>query len=734
MRLVKFLFLIVLALCLGLSASAIPAKRVPFTVMQRDGVVLTVTLVGDESFHYIATLDGIPVVEDGEGFYRLAPELKGEMAAKWKSRMTKRYAARRAKAMSRVEARRAFGHSTSYVGEKRGLVILVNFKDLAMQSEYDQAKWNRQFNQKGYTESGHIGSVRDYFYDQSYGKFDIDFDVVGPVTVSKEYSHYGQNDSEGNDKYPCEMVIEACRAADKEGVNFANYDWDGDGEVDMVFCVYAGYGESAGAPAKTIWPHEWELSSGVAYGDGTGVLTLDGVKIDTYAVSCELTGASGSTMDGIGTACHEFSHCLGLPDMYDTSYSGGFGMGAWDLLDAGAYNGPSMNGEVPAGFTAYERWFAGWLDFQVLSEPCTVTDMPALQDTAFACIFYNDNNPNEGFILENRQNKGWFRYVSYYTTMHGMLAYHVDYNASAWEKNEVNKDAKHQRMSIIPAGKDYGTYYSAHGQYSPTKAEYASQLFPGSMGVTELTNTSHVDYNGKLFNKNTDGTFYMNKPITEITESDGLISFKFMNGADTPEDPEKDVPVLSETMSKMTFTTEHYFDFLKDYDDYFETEGWTGSRFYGNYGKVRLASAIYDGKLDSPQIVPGEDETVTVKVNAAKYHGDSSELIVRILNTNGAQKAEQKVDLTDEDVEYTFDFTNVDYMFKVEFYAKARKRYYINCIKVFTPDVTAISAVDAEDGGVTEYFTLSGVPTTKPTEKGIYIVRQNGTTRKIYIR
>ena len=92
------------------------------------------------------------------------------------------------------------------------------------------------------------------------------------------------------------------------------------------------------------------------------------------------------------------------------------------------------------------------------------------------------------------------------------------------------------------------------------------------------------------------------------------------------------------------------------------------------------------------------------------------------------------MDLTDEDVEYTFDFTNVDYMFKVEFYAKARKRYYINCIKVFTPDVTAISAVDAEDGGVTEYFTLSGVPTTKPTEKGIYIVRQNGTTRKIYIR
>ena len=284
------------------------------------------------------------------------------------------------------------------------------------------------------------------------------------------------------------------------------------------------------------------MSEAQNYNDGNGAIKLGGCTIDTYAVSSELCGTSGSTMDGIGTACHEFSHCLGFYDHYDTSYDGGFGMNCWDLMDAGCYCGENVNGECPSGFTAYERWVAGWLEFTELKEPATITDMPSLQDSPTAYIIYNEGNENECFILENRQNSGWFKYFAYYTTCHGMLVTHVDFDQEVWDYNEINNDAKHQRMSIIPANNNYGTLTGATGEksYNVTETQARGHLFPGYKKVTELTNTSHQSKGGKLFNKNTDGTYYMNKPITEITESaDGLISFNFMGGANEEPKDEK---------------------------------------------------------------------------------------------------------------------------------------------------------------------------------------------------
>ena len=58
---------------------------------------------------------------------------------------------------------------------------------------------------------------------------------------------------------------------------------------------------------------EWELSDPTNYGRS---VKLDGVTVDTYACGSELMGISGKTLDGIGTMCHEYSHCLGLPDFY----------------------------------------------------------------------------------------------------------------------------------------------------------------------------------------------------------------------------------------------------------------------------------------------------------------------------------------------------------------------------------------------------------------------------------
>ena len=517
------------------TAWGIPANQSPFTVTNSDGTVLTIRLCGDECCHFYATLDGVPVVEEENGDWRLAPELTDSLRKVWSEKSTRLNLRRKQRAVSN-KTRQAFGYPTAYSGKKKGIVILVEFSDLKMKSTSTHDKFNKMFNKVGYNEDDHIGSVHDYFYDQSYGQFDLTFDVYGPIQASQNYAYYGGNDRNGSDKRVGILAAEACKLADKTyDIPWADYDWDGDKEVEQVVIIYAGYGEHVSPDKNTIWPHESSLTRVKVHGDGEGAIKLGGQTIDTYAMTCELRGTSGSKMEGIGSSCHEFSHCLGFPDSYDIGYNGGYGMQHWDIMAVGSYNGATGNGECPVGFTAYERWYAGWLNLIELDEPTTITNMPCLHDEPVAYIIYNDGNRNEYFILENRQPNGWYQYVNYHTNTHGLLVTHVDYDRDAWVTNNVNTVKKHQRMIVIPAGNSYS---------NSTADQYRSQLFPGSKDVTELTNDSHASNGGALFNKNTDGTKRMNKPITDIQESDGLISFKFMGGGEVMDikDVAEDAP------------------------------------------------------------------------------------------------------------------------------------------------------------------------------------------------
>lgn len=542
-----------LSALLALSANAMPARPGTFTVTQSDGTVLTLRMVGDEHFHYFLDVNsGAKMQLAANGDYTLMPEaefVRRQAAAKDRvlkannlraARMAKNLASGVLSNANPVGPNKVGNFNGHLNGQKKGLVILVNFADLEHSLDDPQLEWDNAFNQVGYNKNGHVGSVHDYFYDQSYGQFDLEFDVLGPVTVSKAMKYYGQNNSYGSDAHAAEMVAEACKLVNSQ-VNYKDYDWDGDGEVDQVYVIYAGYGESSGAPSETIWPHEYWLEYG--YGQK---LYLDGVYINTYACSCELRGNGRglAVQNGIGTACHEFSHCIGYPDFYDVDYGGCFGMDEWDVLGSGGYNGPANACEVPAGFTAYERWMAGWLEPIELNDGAEITNMPCLLDEPVAYIMRNKAKGtiarpvDEYFLLENRQPQKWFTYpgLSQDGTQkaHGMLITHVDYNKTAWANNMVNtkSNAGHERMTIIPAGKTFGTYSSSSKYWYASSEEYRSMLFPGPKKVTELTNESHYDVNGKLYNRNTDGTYNMNIPLTNITEKDGKISFLVMGGVD----------------------------------------------------------------------------------------------------------------------------------------------------------------------------------------------------------
>lgn len=535
------IILTIIGLCTTLFCMAIPANGTWQTAVLEDGTEISVLLVGDEHGHwFVDSLGRKYTVTDGIA----TPLTSQRMEAILQNRrdriamISERRSQRAAMHLNGIQntlSKRSLPHQTRavtdeqylYSGEKRALVLLVEFSNKKMSYKGTQAAFDKRFNQEGFNEHNHIGSVRDYFLAQSYGAFDLTFDVVGPLTLSKVYSYYGQNDRNGDDLHPCEMVTEAVKLADDAGVDFSQYDWDGDGEVDQVFIIYAGYGENAQAEANTIWPHEWDLTSGKVFNDGKGPVKVDGVMVDTYAVSCELANSYGTTLNGIGTACHEFSHCMGYPDFYDSTYSGGAGMLDWDLLDRGSYNGPSKIGEVPCGFTAYERWMAGWLEPIVLDHPMSVLNMPSLTLEPAAYVIYNDADDNECFLLENRQNDSWDYYVGGEDT-HGLLITHVDYSAKAWEDNTVNTEANHQRMTFMPADNNRGT--NLFGNWSASAAQLAGDPFPGSRQKTTFSDSTTP--RSTVYNKNLDGTYKLGKPVTDITENttDGTISFKFMGG------------------------------------------------------------------------------------------------------------------------------------------------------------------------------------------------------------
>lgn len=621
---------IVLLLIIAVSSMAIPAKKnVSREVKLADGRKVQAELKGDDVYHWWETADGMVLSFDDEGNATVVSSF--EHASNRKAASAKR--ARQNQRRS-ARAKGLAPYKAGYYGQKKGLVILVNFKNLAMKSATVQQDFDNQFNQKGYSLDNHIGSVHDYYYDQSYGQLDLTFDVIGPVTVSQYYAYYGQNDANGDDKHPAVMVAEACELADSQ-VDFSDYDWDGDGEVDQVFVIYAGYGENSGASSKTIWPHEFSLSAAAAYGDGKGAITLDKTKVNTYAVSQELTGTSGSQINGIGTACHEFSHCLGLMDTYDTDYGdNGWGMQGWDLMSSGSYNGPNYSGEVPCGYTAYQRWVAGWLEPKELTVGMNVSGMKSLLTDPDAYILYNDNNKNEYYMLENHQADRWFKYVDLFKAPSGMMITHIDYDISAWENNVINADKNHQRFTMFLANNKSGTFGT--DGYMVSQSDYSGHLYPYN-GNDSLTNTSVPA--AMLYNANSDGKKFMNKGIVNIKiNDDGTISFGCVNSSSSTGGGSGDTPtnngdnifyesfdgcegkggndgLWSGSIASATFKS--------------DVEGWTGTTaMYGANKCARFGSGSVVGQVTSPSFTLNGEAVLTFKASAWNSLNDGSTLDV----------------------------------------------------------------------------------------------------------
>ncbi|MBR5963713.1 MAG: M6 family metalloprotease domain-containing protein [Bacteroidaceae bacterium] len=504
---IRCLILFALLSFVANSALAVPAKRTVSTVILPDGTSTQATLMGDEFFHYWKTQEGLRLKKDGKGAFAIMDE---EEFLLLNQKAQAKHACRRKLYQQETITQNEDAHNTSPRraganksprGTQRVLVILVQFTDVKFLKENTKEAFLQHINGDNYKGTGY-GSARDYFIAQSDSLFQPQFDIYGPYTASHEMAYYGGNDDDGNDKAAAQLIAEACKLANGD-VDYTIYDSDNNGVVDFCYVIYAGYGEAQGGGDDTIWPHQWAIQ----WGTGSP-LKLDGVIINEYACSNELKGTSSTRLDGIGTICHEFGHCLGLPDFYPTDDSNNYGMSWWSIMDAGCYN---EDGYTPAAYTAYERDFLGWKKLITLYSEQRLVLKP-LDQGGFGYKIESDYNSNEYIIIENIQQSGWNR-AAY---GHGMMATHVLYNKSAWESNTVN-NGKLQHMTIIPADDNTSTRYVT---------DLAGDLYPGPTNNTELSNYSTPSMR-------THSGLYFNKPLTEIEETNGIVYATFMEGSGT---------------------------------------------------------------------------------------------------------------------------------------------------------------------------------------------------------
>lgn len=552
----RILISAVLSLCAAMTF-AIPAKKSWKVVSQSDGTTIKVSQAGDEHLHYYITEDNVPIykaadnrycyltIENGklhnsgvlahESAARSAKELQvmntihdlapiaRQMAAK------KRSAAKRCVRPDRLPSK---DDISVFKGSKKALVILAAFSDKSFSKGDDAIVkfYDEVLNQEGYSQNGAAGSVHDYFKDMSRGEFDLTFDIVGPVKVSKSATYYGgPSPIMGGTDHIGEFITETIKKADEKcDIDWKKYDWDDDGEVEQVFVLYAGYGQATGGPTGTIWPNAWTLDEALQNSDGNGGFSIDGVFINQYACSNELYLDSGTVPMGLGVFCHEFSHCMGLPDMYDTNYGSTPTMGDWDLLAGGSYNGPHGIGWCPAGWTSYERAYAGWLELTELKAGDIIKGMTSLEEAdGKAYVIYNDNHKDEYYLLENHKGMGWDKY----TPENGLLIIHVDYDKDLFDNNIVNSKGE-----FTPA-EGYDRYFTNdHPRMAPFSRVRSIQndtyfyTYPmdAPRGVVDsLTDTSKPA--AELYNALADGSKLMGKPVYNIEkDDDGNISFTFM--------------------------------------------------------------------------------------------------------------------------------------------------------------------------------------------------------------
>ena len=550
----KQLSLIICLMLCSLTTWAAKAESIPVQVRQADGTIITVILRGDEHINWYTTLDGVLLVQGADNNYYIGKvEKSGNLIA------TKQLAH---EAQTRLQAERnliakqdkenffayvnkiaeesenAYDNSPltrspiidsgyngvpyfPHTGSPKALVILAEFQDTTFTIQDTKKVFTNylmnedHFTDKRYNQDQNYKGVRGYFKDCSYGKFTPVFDVVGPIKLPKAHAVYGA----GNDRMDL-LLADACAAVDGM-VDFTKYDANNDGIVDLVYVIYAGHSaNTSGNKATNIWPK-------------SGTITIsnkfDGKSIRRYGVSNELNGSEKTSknnkkINGIGLFCHEFSHTLGLPDIYayntDAENQDNQGMEYWDIMDGGT---GIRGGRVPASYLAWEREVMGWMNIDELKNDITINNLKSIDNGGKAYKIVNPKNSNEYIVLQSIQKGAWNQGWGDNTYGKGLFAYRISYKSDKVNIFDYPNNLKGKpRVIPIPADGKILAAANAGGKLNVYTAQLNGDPYPYN-GINKIDNFTMYD-----------GTI-LKWSIYDIVENDAerYVSFKFKNNETT---------------------------------------------------------------------------------------------------------------------------------------------------------------------------------------------------------
>ena len=563
---------ICLGTCLCLSSIGVwgaKANSIPIQVRQSDGTTITVILRGDEHINWYTTLDGVLLVQAADNSYYVGKVTKNgrliatqQLAheAAWRSSAETNLIRKQDKdkfysyvskvaelsenscnnrPLTRVTVDSGYGGVPYFphTGSPKALVILAEFADTTFTIQNTKQVFTNylmnegHFSETAYAQNRNYKGVRGYFKDCSYGQFTPTFDVVGPVKLPKPQTYYGA----GNDNIT-DLMTDACNAVDNE-VDFSQYDANGDGMVDLVYIIYAGHSANyRGNTSTDIWPKS-----------GTTIIskTFDGKSIRRYGVSNELAGRENKkkekeTINGIGLFCHEFSHTLGLPDIYayktDAEDQNDQGMELWDLMDGGT---EVQGGRVPSPYLAWEREAMGWMSIDTLTTDCHIANLKTIDNGGKAYKILNPSASNEYIVLQSIQKGGWYQGWGNGSYPKGLLVYRVSYASNKVNVFDFPNNVKGKpRVIVVPADGEVLSAMNSGGDFNKYITNLTNDLYPlgsknsinefkmydGSKLKCKIINITQNDANKTVsFKFIADVTGIQSAPITNLTISDNRI-------------------------------------------------------------------------------------------------------------------------------------------------------------------------------------------------------------------
>lgn len=497
---------------------AMPAKRTPTLVQQPDGTTFYIVGYGDERYNYAETTDGYVVVQGNDNFWYYA-DLNSEgrfipTNIKVDEKQTVRSLGKHLRESKSVIAEKKEAHKViqntviksinksnpslkkTQTTVKHVLILCVKFSDLA--NTYTASSFQSMVNDDNW-KSG-VGGMSKYYKEVSYNNVSIQADYQEWVLAANPSTYYAKNNTDYS-THVQELIRQAIDAAEANGVNFAQYDNDGDGKVDGLFIVHAGKGAEEGNQGQYIWSHQSSLGSGYSR-------VYDGKTVSQYIIMPEIY--STGHVD-IGVFCHEYGHMLGLPDLYDTDGStngDSEGVGNWCLMAGGSWGGNGSTPERPAHMSAYCKELLGYTTPTVISSSQSLSIPQAETNSLMYKIWLDNNQSDEYMLIENRQKTGFDLNLA----NSGLLIYHVDKNlADIWPgSNDINVTSTHLGVKVYEAD---GLEQMATG----VNRGNSGDPYPGSSNVTTLS--ASTTPNTKLWNGTSSGV-----EINSISASSATMS------------------------------------------------------------------------------------------------------------------------------------------------------------------------------------------------------------------